>query len=66
MHDQTAVRSEGSAEQFRLHPDVRAEVDSGYQGLAKEFPSQVSAPPKKPPVLPPLVQEPDGVRLVAR
>ncbi|WP_405810076.1 transposase [Streptomyces sp. NBC_01520] len=48
MHDQTAVRSEGIAEQFRLHPDVRAEVDSGYQGLAKEFPSQVSAPPKKP------------------
>lgn len=48
MHDQTAVRSEGIAEQFRLHPNVRAEVDSGYQGLAKEFPSQVSAPPKKP------------------
>ncbi|WP_455567492.1 transposase [Streptomyces atratus] len=33
---------------LRLHPDVHAEVDSGYQGLAKEFPSQVSAPPKKP------------------
>lgn len=27
-------------------PDVRAEADSGYRGLAKEFPSQVSAPPK--------------------
>ncbi|MGW1848916.1 transposase family protein, partial [Streptomyces sp. NPDC001966] len=48
MHDQTAVRTEGIAEQFRLHPDVRAEVDSGYQGLAKEFPSRISAPPKKP------------------
>lgn len=48
MHDQTAVRTEGIAEQFRLHPDVHAEVDSGYRGLAKEFPSQVSAPPKKP------------------
>lgn len=48
IHDQTAVRTEGIAEQFRLHPNVRAEVDSGYQGLAKEFPSQVSAPPKKP------------------
>ncbi|WP_251058570.1 transposase [Streptomyces sp. ISL-87] len=48
MHDQTAVRTEGIAEQFRLHPTVKAEVDSGYQGLAKEFPDQVSAPPKKP------------------
>ncbi|MGW7414568.1 transposase family protein [Streptomyces sp. NPDC054863] len=48
MHDQTAVRSEGIAEQFRHRPRVKAEVDSGYQGLAKEFPRQVSAPPKKP------------------
>jgi hypothetical protein len=36
------------AEQFRTRPTVRARVDSGYQGLAKEFPDQVSAPPKKP------------------
>ena len=48
MHDQTALRTEGIAEQFRQYPQVKAEVDSGYQGLAKEFPSQVSAPPKKP------------------
>ncbi|MFE4425116.1 transposase family protein [Streptomyces sp. NPDC056817] len=48
MHDQTAVRAEGIAEQFRLQPTVKAKVDSGYQGLAKEFPDQVSAPPKKP------------------
>ncbi len=48
MHDQTAMRTEGIAEQFRLHPDVRAEVDEGYRGLANEFPEQVSAPPKKP------------------
>ncbi|MFB7327006.1 transposase family protein [Streptomyces sp. NPDC056190] len=48
MHDQTAVRTEGIAEQFRLQPTVKAKVDSGYQGLAKEFPDQVSAPPKKP------------------
>ncbi|WP_326654298.1 MULTISPECIES: transposase family protein [unclassified Streptomyces] len=48
VHDQTAVRSEGIAEQFRQHPRVKAKVDSGYQGLAKEFPRQVSAPPKKP------------------
>ncbi|MER6104371.1 transposase family protein [Streptomyces sp. NPDC001832] len=48
MHDQTAMRTEGIAEQFRLHRDVRAEVDEGYRGLANEFPEQVSAPPKKP------------------
>jgi hypothetical protein len=48
MHDQTALRTEGIAEQFRTRPTVRARVDSGYRGLAKEFPDQVSAPPKKP------------------
>ncbi|MEY9968785.1 hypothetical protein ABIA33_006872 [Streptacidiphilus sp. MAP12-16] len=47
MHDQTAVHSEGIAEQFRRHPKVKAEVDEGYRGLANEFPKQVSAPPKK-------------------
>ncbi|MET9135006.1 transposase family protein [Streptomyces antibioticus] len=48
MHDQTAVRTEGIAEQFRHHPEVKAEADEGYRGLANEFPGQVSAPPKKP------------------
>ncbi|WP_309228167.1 transposase family protein [Streptomyces lunaelactis] len=48
MHDQTTLRTEGIAEQFRTRPTVKALVDSGYQGLAKEFPDQVSAPPKKP------------------
>ncbi|WP_432043297.1 transposase family protein [Streptomyces cadmiisoli] len=48
MHDQTAVRTEGIEEQFRLQPTVKAKVDSGYQGLAKKFPDQVSAPPKRP------------------
>ncbi|MET8454581.1 transposase family protein [Streptomyces sp. NPDC005209] len=48
MHDQTAVRTEGIAEQFRWRPKVKAEVDEGYRGLANEFPAQVSAPPKKP------------------
>ena len=48
MHDQTAVRTEGIAEQFRLRPKVKAEVDEGYRGLANEFPDQVSAPPRKP------------------
>jgi hypothetical protein len=48
MHDVTAVRTEGIEEQLRWHPGVHAEVDSGYQGLARDFPDQVSAPPKKP------------------
>jgi hypothetical protein len=48
MHDVTQVRSDGIEEQLRLHPRVRAEVDSGYTGLARDFPGQVSAPPKKP------------------
>ncbi|MFB6944869.1 MULTISPECIES: transposase family protein [unclassified Streptomyces] len=48
MHDQTAMRTEGIAEQFRLHPGVNAEVDDGYRGLAGEFPTQVFAPPRKP------------------
>jgi len=48
MHDQTAVRTEGIAEQFRHHPQVRAEVDEGYRGLANKFPAQVGAPPRKP------------------
>ncbi|MFE9636397.1 transposase family protein [Streptomyces sp. NPDC006463] len=47
MHDQTAMRTEGIAEQFRLRPRDRAEVDEGYRGPADEFPDQVSAPPKK-------------------
>ncbi|MFF9396172.1 transposase family protein [Streptomyces griseoluteus] len=34
MHDQTAVRTEGIAEQLRLRPRVEAEVDEGYRGLA--------------------------------
>ena len=33
---------------LRCYPDVQAEVDAGYQGLARDFPAQVSAPPKKP------------------
>lgn len=48
MHDQTAVRTEGIAEQFRPRPRVKAKADSGYAGLAKTFPGQVTAPPKKP------------------
>jgi hypothetical protein len=48
MHDQTAVRTEGIADLFRQFPQVKAKVDAGYRGLAKEFPGQVQAPPLKP------------------
>ncbi|MFJ7058657.1 transposase family protein [Streptomyces microflavus] len=34
MHDQTALRTEGIAEQFRQRPGMKAEVDDGYRGLA--------------------------------
>ncbi|MEV6393451.1 transposase family protein [Streptomyces sp. NPDC051907] len=37
MHDQTAVRTEGIAEQFRLHPKVTAEVE-GRQGAGQRVP----------------------------
>jgi DDE superfamily endonuclease/Helix-turn-helix of DDE superfamily endonuclease len=48
MHDVTAVRTEGIEDLLRRYPTVRTKVDSGYQGLARDFPDQVSAPPKKP------------------
>jgi hypothetical protein len=48
MHDQTAVRTGGIADLFRQYPEVKAKVDAGYRGLAKEFPGQVQAPPLKP------------------
>jgi DDE superfamily endonuclease/Helix-turn-helix of DDE superfamily endonuclease len=48
MHDATALRTDGIEDLLQAHPDVSAEVDSGYQGLARDFPGQVSAPPKKP------------------
>jgi len=48
MHDQTAVRTEGIADLFRQFPRVKAKVDAGYRGLAREFPDQVQAPPLKP------------------
>ncbi len=48
MHDVTALRTDGIEDLLRRHPDVRAEADAGYQGLARDFPAQVSAPPKKP------------------
>ena len=48
MHDITALRTEGIEDLLRRHPGVSARVDTGYQGLARDFPGQVSAPPKKP------------------
>jgi hypothetical protein len=48
MHDQTAVLTEGIAGLFRQFPQVKAKVDAGYRGLAREFPDQVQAPPLKP------------------
>jgi hypothetical protein len=48
MHDQTALRTEGTADLFIQFPQVKAKVDAGYRGLAKEFPDQVQAPPLKP------------------
>jgi len=48
MHDVTAMRTEGIQSLVRQNPSVRAPVDSRYQGLARDFPDQVSAPPKKP------------------
>ncbi|MFI7414026.1 transposase family protein [Streptomyces sp. NPDC049627] len=62
MHDRTVVRTEGIAEQFRLHPDVRADVDEDYRGLADEFPDQVSAPPKTPKGDAPLGEQKPGRR----
>ncbi|MGH3122073.1 MAG: transposase family protein [Streptosporangiaceae bacterium] len=48
MHDQTAVRTEGIADLLTRFPQVKAKVDAGYRGLAREFPDQVQAPPLKP------------------
>jgi len=48
MHDATAPRTEGIEDLLRRCPRVRAEVDAGHQGLARDFPGQASAPPKKP------------------
>jgi hypothetical protein len=48
MHDATALRTEGIEDLLRHCPDVTADVDSGYQGLARDFPAQITAPPRKP------------------
>ncbi|MEV0903227.1 transposase family protein [Actinoplanes sp. NPDC049802] len=48
MHDVTALRTEGIEDLLQQHPEVKAQVDSGYQGLARDYGDQVTAPPKKP------------------
>jgi hypothetical protein len=48
MHDVTALRTEGIADLLQAYPEVTADADSGYQGLARDFPGQITAPPKKP------------------
>lgn len=48
MHDQAALRTEGTADLFTQFPQVNAKVDAGYRGLAKQFPGQAGAPPLKP------------------
>jgi hypothetical protein len=48
MHDQTALKTEGICDLLERFPQVKAKVDAGYRGLAKQFPGQVCAPPLKP------------------
>ena len=48
MHDATALRTEGLEDLLQRYPDVKTKVDSGYQGLARDFPGQVTGPPNKP------------------
>jgi hypothetical protein len=48
MHDQTALQTDGIDDLLDQHPDVQAEMDSGYRGLRRDHPDQVSVPPLKP------------------
>ncbi len=48
QHDQTALKTEGVCDLFARYPQVKAMVDAGYRGLAKEYPDQVKAPVLKP------------------
>jgi DDE superfamily endonuclease/Helix-turn-helix of DDE superfamily endonuclease len=48
QHDQTALKTEGIGDLLERYPQVKALVDAGYRGLAKQFPDQVTAPPLKP------------------
>jgi hypothetical protein len=48
MHDQTALKTDGIGDLLEWFPQVKALVDAGYRGLARQFPGQVTAPPLKP------------------
>ena len=48
MHDLTAVRTEGIDALIDACPDVQVLVDTGYQGLTREHPDHVAAPPLTP------------------
>ncbi len=45
--DQTAIKCEGIDGLLADYPDVAIEMDDGYRGLARDYPGQVTAPPKK-------------------
>jgi hypothetical protein len=47
MHDTTALRVEGIDALLERYPQVKALVDAGYQGLARDHPGRVIAPPLK-------------------
>jgi hypothetical protein len=46
MHDQTAVKTEGIDALTQAYSTVKLLVDSGYQGLTRDHPDQVSARPQ--------------------
>jgi hypothetical protein len=48
MHDQTAVKTEGIDTLLSQFPQVKFEMDSGYGGLRRDHPAQVSIPPRRP------------------
>lgn len=48
QHDQTALKTEGICDLFERFGEVKAKVDAGYRGLAKQFPHRVEAPPLNP------------------
>jgi hypothetical protein len=47
MHGATAIRVEGIDALLEAYPQVDVLVDAGYQGLARDHPDQVTAPPLK-------------------
>lgn len=48
QHDVTALRTDGIEDLLIAYPEVKVKVDAGYQGLARDFPDQVQAPPLRP------------------